>query len=371
VASAPVYYPGTTDQSAASLVKVAAGEERTGLDFALDFVPAAKVEGVVTDPNGQPPGSLQLNMLQPAQSFLDGPPVFMRPDKDGKFSTTGILPGQYVLVARGTAASSTVAPPPRQPVTGPTVIRDVPLPLWAMLDLTIDGHDVTDLNVKLQPGMNVSGRVVFEGETTPPAAEDLTRIRVGLSASGLGTGVTVGVPSVQPNADGTFTIKGVTPSKYRLTASMPGGSLATAWSLKSTIVGGRDSQDYPIEIVAGQDVAGVVITFTDRPTDLTGTLLDAAGHPAPEYSIVVFSTDKTMWLQNSRRVKLVRPGNTGNYKLTGLPAGEYYLCALTDVQQNQLADASFLESLISSSIKVTLSEGEKKTQDLKLAGGGL
>ena len=34
-----------------------------------------------------------------------------------------------------------------------------------------------------------------------------------------------------------------------------------------------------------------------------------------------------------------------------------------------LADPSFLEQLISGSFKITLGEGEKKTQDLKLAGG--
>jgi hypothetical protein len=59
----------------------------------------------------------------------------------------------------------------------------------------------------------------------------------------------------------------------------------------------------------------------------------------------------------------------GTFTITGLPAGEYYLAALTDVNMNELYEPSFLDSIVAASLKVTLADGEKKSQDLKLAGG--
>jgi hypothetical protein len=40
------------------------------------------------------------------------------------------------------------------------------------------------------------------------------------------------------------------------------------------------------------------------------------------------------------------------------------------LDQNQLYDPAFLESLVSGSFKIALTDGEKKTQDLTLASGG-
>ena len=45
VAYAPVYYPGTTTASGAAGVTLSVGEERGGVDFQLQLVPTAKIEG--------------------------------------------------------------------------------------------------------------------------------------------------------------------------------------------------------------------------------------------------------------------------------------------------------------------------------------
>jgi hypothetical protein len=43
---------------------------------------------------------------------------------------------------------------------------------------------------------------------------------------------------------------------------------------------------------------------------------------------------------------------------------------LTDSDPSQLEDQGFLEQRAASAIRVTLGEGEKKVQDLKLSGNG-
>ena len=140
------------------------------------------------------------------------------------------------------------------------------------------------------------------------------------------------------------------------------------WTLKSVVANGVDTLDSAFEI-GTSDVSGVVVTFTDHPSELSGTLLDSTGKPAPMYWVVAFPTDRTLWTPSSRRVRTVRPDGQGKFRVVGLPPGEYYMVALTDLEQADLSDPSFLEQLAAASYKIMLAEGEKKTQDLKLSGG--
>jgi hypothetical protein len=68
-------------------------------------------------------------------------------------------------------------------------------------------------------------------------------------------------------------------------------------------------------------------------------------------------------------VKNVRASTDGSFSIPGLPAGEYYICALTEYDPATASDPSFLAPLVAASVKITLTDGEKKMQVLKLAGG--
>jgi len=141
------------------------------------------------------------------------------------------------------------------------------------------------------------------------------------------------------------------------------------WVLKSAMLGGRDIADAAIDIKPGEDVSGIVVTFTDRPTEIAGTVYDQAGRVTANFPIVIFSTDRGYWSAGSRRVQLVRPATDGRFRAVGLPAGEYFVCAATALEPPQLADPAFLEQLAAVSFKIALADGEKKTQDLRLGGG--
>ena len=99
-------------------------------------------------------------------------------------------------------------------------------------------------------------------------------------------------------------------------------------------------------------------------------MIDGAGRPAPGYPIVVFSTDRRYWTFGSRRIQQSRPASDGQYRISGLPAGEYYVCAATEVTALELYTPEFLEQLVAGSFKITLGDGEKKRQDMKLGSGG-
>lgn len=352
---APVYYPGTMDPSTAAAITVKAGEERSGVDFAFSFIPTAEVSGVIRGPDGSAPKLSQASLVRPDGMRVQmGSTLFIRPDSDGRFSVANVPPGQYVLAARGSMQDS------GNPTPGPMAVAS--MPLWAMAEVSVNGRDISGLELTLAPGLTVSGKIVFDGVNTP-APSDLTRVSVALLAQGA---TTMGAPSVVARADGSFSIPGVGPGNYKLSANVPAGSAAASpWTLKSAIVSSVDAIDVPFSVRA--DVGGAVITFTDRPTELTGSLLDTTGKPALEYFIVAFPVDRALWVPGSRRVRSARPGNTGNFRIANLPPGEYYVCAMTDLEPNLLNTAAYLEPLVAASIKLALAEGERKVQDLKIA----
>ena len=132
---------------------------------------------------------------------------------------------------------------------------------------------------------------------------------------------------------------------------------------------GRDVADLPLEI-ANQDIRDVEVTFTDRPTEVSGDLLDAEGHPATQDFIIVFAAEKIDWTPQSRRIQ--SGATCGATVISGCRTcrpGEYDIGAVTDVEQGEWDHyLSFLTQLPpGSSQNITLAEGEKKVQSLKIA----
>jgi hypothetical protein len=229
---------------------------------------------------------------------------------------------------------------------------------------------VSGLTLRLQPGATLRGRVAFEGTRERPASLALLRImftNVAGSWSSMGFGTTMGTalagsPSVTKQEDGTFSATNIAPGRYQLTATVA-GDLA-GWVMQSALVNGRDILDVPLH-VTGPEPLEAVLRFTDRRTQIAGTLQDASGRPATEYYIVAFTTDRTLWRPGARRVKVARPGTDGRFNIE-VPPGEYFVAAVTDVIPGEWDDPAFLEQLSAASARLTLAEGETKVQDYRI-----
>ncbi len=386
VASSPVYFPGTTVASEAAVITLGPNEERAGVDFALQLVPTAQVKGRVTDASGRPQASVSVS-LKPSKP--DGLDLFSsllsntgRTGQDGTFTIQGVKPGNYTLSVRAMVRDAN-APPPDPADAMRQAMAAVGggasgLTHWATEDISVQGRDVNDVTLTLRPGITVSGKIVYDATTKAPPT-DLSKTQVSLVAAPTGAGTADVVSAIVGGgtigatvaADGTFTIGGVPPGKYRLNTQMGlipiqvANLMTGGWMLKSVMAGGRDIADASLE-VKGADVSGVVVTFTDWPAELSGTVYDPAGRVTPNFPIVVFSTDRGYWTPSSRRVVTARPASDGKFKVTGLPAGEYYVCAVTAVSRTEVYDPAFLDALVPVAFKITIADGEKKTQDLRL-----
>jgi len=344
---APTIFPGTADASAATPIVLARGEERLGLDFSPLYVPITRVAGIVTLPDGRPADGVTV-IATPKQvgPFTEASMFPTRTGPDGRFAAGGLPPGAYTIVARGSPAPQTQRP-------------------WGRAEVDLSGQERVEVAIQMQPSLMVSGTLVatsLGGAPTP----DVTRVRVSISSAArdLSPLSSPGLTTVA--ADGTFKVEGVIPGTYRLTLTMPpvSGSAASPWSLRSTVAGDRDVTDLSFEVTA--DLSNLVVTLADAQTQVAGALTDRSGRPAPDLYVLMFSTDKAFWSSGTRRIKSARALENGTYTIDGLPAGEYYLCALTELDLTLINEPSYLERLISSSLKITLAEGEKKQQDLRI-----
>jgi hypothetical protein len=132
---------------------------------------------------------------------------------------------------------------------------------------------------------------------------------------------------------------------------------------------GRDLLDGLVEITADMNLSGLVVTITDKRTELSGTLQTVSGAPASDVFVIAYSADRAHWGPAARRVQAVRPSLDGRFMIKDLPAGDYLLAAVLDIDEGDWEDPTFLEQLVPGSIRIALAEGDHTTQDLRVADG--
>jgi uncharacterized protein (DUF2141 family) len=117
----------------------------------------------------------------------------------------------------------------------------------------------------------------------------------------------------------------------------------------------------PIEVGPRQDISGLVVTFSDRPTELSGKAPVGGMSPtAAAVSIVVFSTDRRFWGPGTRRVRVARPDTSGQYRLSGLPPGEYFVAVVTDFDAEAELDSNRLAALEANATRSTVRKPEPR-----------
>lgn len=351
-----IFYPGVLASDDAMVVSVQAGDVRTGVDFSVPLVRTATVEGFVVTPGGVAPQSVQLTLTprRGGSTVTTGPAgttmVFTqtvvaggtrRVNPDGTFSLSGITPGEYTLQAR--------------------VLRDEGAHLWATADVSVDGYPVAGLSLALRDGLTVSGRIDIEADGVDVPA-DLSRARITFVPTGGGGPVMLSASQTSVGGN-RFTAGSLIPGPMRVV-----GALSTpeaTWTLKSAVIKGQDALDVPFVLEPDDQITDAVFTFTNRTQQVSGTLIDAAQRPAPDYTIVVFPEDRTLW-GSSRRVRTARPGTDGRFTVANLPAGRYRIAAVTDIGPEETQDRALLEELLAASLAFTLADGEQKVQDLRI-----
>jgi hypothetical protein len=348
---APTFYPGTIDRSQAMPIAVAPAEIRDNVDFQFVLAGTVDVSGIVRLSDGRPAAGAIVSV---------GIGRTTASAADGTFRIAGVSPGHQTIGARLTAFSAAMAA--GRPIDTATLQASAATgtALWAADEVDVPANGLTNVDVMLRPGMTLAGRVVFDlSPGARPASFATVRLRI--EAAGVTT-----PPVVRP--DGSFDVRGIVPGPVRIAGSVSNAP-APGWWLRSAMLDGRDVLDRPLEFDAATgNVAGLVVTFSDRHTEIAGRFETPAGAAATAYIIAVVPTDRRFWYPGSRRMAFTRPATDGRFAFHDLPPGAYAIVALTDLDPATWETSSFLEPLAAAGVPVTLAEGGRVIQDLRIAG---
>jgi hypothetical protein len=335
VGYAPTYYPGVTNVAEAGRVRAAIGEEVASIDFAVALVPMARILGVVsvTGTGGAAPDNARI-MVVPETA--GGPRLGMqltgRIDADGSFTVDNVPPGRYVVWAVWRWG-----------------------PMFGSAPVTVNGEDVIGVSIALSSGGSLKGAVRYEGAEGPPP----DNLRISAQSSGMLMPFGDGGGSLGRDGD-RFTLSRVPPGRVLLRANA-----GRDWVLKAVYLNGRDVTDTPLEIKPQETIGDFEVVFTNRATELTGSVQDADGRPTSAYTVLAFSADPSLWTPQSRFIQTSRPDQTGTFRLRGLPPGDYLVAAIDPVEQGEWLDPAFLDPLRASATPVTLGEGQTRAQNVK------
>lgn len=378
---APVYYPGTTSASGATPIALGLGEERAGLDLQTPLLRMGRVRGSITSDGSRAVIGTEVRLIDLDQAL---PGLGVRStvaNQNGQFVFDDVAPGRYRVQAHSGPRNLVMVEPAAggngggarvmqfmsastRPGSGDGGVGGAPSKqeseqLWALSEVAINGGDTQTLSLFLQPGMTVSGRVTFDNTGQP--LPDPRGIRIVLNAARqneLSASSAIG----QVQEDGSFTIAGVIPGTHRINVLAPGG-----WRPRSFDVAGRDALDVLLDVPADRGVSEATLTMTTRAARLTGSITEAAGSPGTGYTIIVFSADPAYWTPQSRRIQATRPSTDGRFALANLPAGDYRLVALDDLEDGQWFDPAVLRQIAGGALLITLGDGENKTQDIRVS----
>ena len=341
VGYAPTFYPGVASVNEARAVTLGLGVEALDINFGVLLVRTIRISGHVTNPDGSPTTAGNVNLMPDSGSVGRGGPgraFGSRVQWDGAFSIANVPPGRYMLRARS---------------------DDTDLPQFAIQPVTVADADMNDLIVILAPGASISGTITFQA-TQSATIPDVNQVRVAAPPIDF---INVGPnPTARVNKDGTFTLDGVSAGMHWIRTQ---GGLR-GWTLKSVTLAAREIIDTPLELRSGQKLSGFNLTFTDKLSEVNGTLTDDRDTPITEYTVLAFPTDPALWRPQARQIMTARPDQNGKYQMRGLPPGEYFLATVDPAEQGEWFDPAFLDQHRTGAAHLTLGDGDVKTQNFKL-----
>jgi hypothetical protein len=269
---------------------------------------------------------------------------------DGTFQLTNVAPGDYVL---------DVQQRPRN-LRNLQDLSSGQLE-FASMPISVSG-DIDNLTIVTTPGATLSGRVAYEGQaptnqtvqiTAAPPSGGLAPIGAMINARALGGG--------RVNEDATFELRGIAGPQMIRVQGVPAG-----WVLKSVTLDGADITDVAYDFKPGHNVTGLVVTLTNRLTEIRGSVHDGRGQPVADYVLVAFPEDSKLWGPQSRFVQTTRPNQNGTFSLKGLPPGRYLAAVVPALENGLQNDSGVLDQLRPRTRSFALTEGQTLTLDLEM-----
>jgi protocatechuate 3,4-dioxygenase beta subunit len=358
VGYATTFHPGTLSPSDAAAIALRSGDMRANVDLELRPTPLSRITGTLSGPTG-PQSHFAVHLLPAyaAGQLLERTHEtgVTATDANGRFVFLAVPPGQYVLRAWRGPAGLLV---PNTPTPADTT-------LWAEMNVSVPANaPATSVNMDLRQGLTLSGRVVFDG-TAAPAPVPRLRTLLGACFQPPWILAIGNVLATNVQAGGEFTTQGLPPGRYF--AQLPNRfSTNPGWYFESAKLGDQDLTIVPVALDS-QNVGNIVITFSDRRSDLAGVVRDAAGRPAATAAVLAFPADYEAWIRNgfsSFGARVERVAQSGSYSIGAIKPGDYIVAAIADEALATWPEAAAVRRIAAQATRVSIARGDMKVQDL-------
>jgi hypothetical protein len=145
---------------------------------------------------------------------------------------------------------------------------------------------------------------------------------------------------------------------------------ADDWYLKSWTINGTDVADTGYDFGAQpRTIEGSEIVLSRNGATISGRV-DGNTRSIDDYSVVVFPALRDARFPRSRRMKFSRSAIDGTFSVGGLPAGDYFVAAVSRLQGTrdggEWQNPDVLLQLEARAERLTLSEGQSRTVTLRL-----
>jgi protocatechuate 3,4-dioxygenase beta subunit len=355
---APTYYPGTPNLADAQPIAVGLGEVVSGIELSLIPARVASVSGVAIDAQGAPVPRGIVTVVESSgggTAFMPGGPIL----PDGTFTIRALPPGEYVL--RASVASGSMTAMASAAADSAIYMSAGSEPLVARV--TVNGSDVSGVVLSPMKKVTIAGRVTVDA--TSGAAVPAESVRIFLVPRSPEAATMPMTPAPQLNQDLTFEL-----SAPAAELGLRVNVTSQEFVLKAIRVRGIDITDTGVDLRSGNGLDEVEIELTNRPPELSGSVVNTRGEVLTNATVVVFPEDRDRWIFESRLIATVRPSTQdGRFRLRTLPPGRYLAAALEQLQPTTQQDPAFLENLRPRAVAFSLSDGQATTVDLKVAGG--
>jgi len=349
------YFPAAATAGAAAQIALAAGEERADITISMRPVPAVRVSGRLVAPDGSAPPPTAIRLVGAAMTdvittgLVSGPDhvgfetVTGVSDATGRFTLLGVPPGEYVLTHANRFLSRAIQQ--GQPA------------YWISQPVTVGADDLPDLIVTLRPALRVEGRMEYRSVASAPPPP----IPV----------IVFETPFGEPGRFAAEVTRGATPTFSTVAA---GGQYiarpyeSSAWFVQSVTLGGKDITDRVFDLQT--DATSLLVTYTDRPSKVSGTVTDDQGSTSATAVVLVFPVDPRKWSgygASPRTLKSALTTRHGVYTINQLPPGDYYAIAVGAADIDGWQDPATLEALATQATRLTVAADDSpKTLDLRL-----
>lgn len=346
---AMTFYPSTPLPTQATLIRIEAGEEKSGIDITIADHEMHIIAGVVRMRGDQKPvadarvGIIRKETFETVGRafwpYSEGMPG-VNTDGLGRFRLREVPDGHYLIFVESRSNYGELPPGAK---------RYSP----KQQEVEVSGGDINNLSIEVGDDATVSGTLIVEGGPAPRSV-DLSLVR-DFNEAGVSSSASV-------SRGGKFVIRSVPSGQTYFSISV--GEETSRFYIKSITWNGKDLLREELNIEAGQKIDNVTIVLSTRVASFTIRVRNTRGEAVSDVPLTLVPADPARWERREAQLMCVTDSQ-GKCTVIGAPV-EYLVFILPrGLQQSTLLSDEIAERAATAQ-RVSLGPGERRAFDIAM-----